>query len=299
MSDLNRLVFTSSICSLLIALSSCRANEIPSVEIEIPAGDVTLHARVAGDLDGGDVLIAIHGGPGNSSDYMISLEELTGNDLAVVTYDQRGVGRSTEPSGGYSLLNYVEDLEAVRKATGVERVHLFGHSWGGVVALRYATVYPQNVISIILMGSGPPSMHAALSGHTIKARHISMLQKEEIIPENISSLEDLLPTYFSDPYFAMPGELKNMYYSPNVEQSTWSALGNFDFTDEVRNINRPVLLLWGEDDPFGLSMAESIQSALSSAVVDFTLLESCGHYWHECPNEFFLQVRLHTEGLDG
>jgi pimeloyl-ACP methyl ester carboxylesterase len=81
--------------------------------------------------------------------------------------------------------------------------------------------------------------------------------------------------------------------------------GTFSRTDvhfrasQVRNINRPVLLLWGEDDPFGLSMAESIQSALSSAVVDFTLLESCGHYWHECPNEFFLQVRLHTEGLDG
>lgn len=299
MSDLNRLFFISSICSLVIALSSCRATEISSVEIEIPASDVTLHARVAGDLDGGDVLVAIHGGPGNSSDYMISLEELAGDDFAVVTYDQRGVGRSTEPSSGYSLMNYVEDLEAVRKATGAGKVHLFGHSWGGVVAMRYATVYPQNVRSIILMGSGPPSMQAALSGQAHKARQVSMLQKEGIIPENISSLEDILPTYFSDPYFAMPDELKDMYYSPKVEQSTWSALGDFDFTDEVRNINHSVLLLWGEDDPFGLSMAESIQSALSSADVEFIVLESCGHYWHECPNEFFLQVRLHTEGLDG
>ena len=208
---------------------------------------------------------------------MISLEELAGNDFTVMIYDQRGVGRSTEPSGGYSLMNYVENLETVRKAAGADRVHLFGHSWGGGVAMRYATVYPQNVISIILMGSGPPSMPAALSGQANKARQVSTLQKEGIIPENLASLEDLLPAYFSDPYFAMPDELKNMYHSPKVEQLTWSALGDFDFTHEVRNINHSVLLLWGEDDPFGLSMAESIQSALSSAWIIYLGLPCLRH----------------------
>jgi len=45
--------------------------------------------------ESGNTLIAIHGGPGLSSHYMLNLERLAGPELAVVTYDQRGVGRST------------------------------------------------------------------------------------------------------------------------------------------------------------------------------------------------------------
>ena len=54
------------------------------------------------------------------------------------------------------MLSYVADLEAVRKAVGAKRIHLIGHSWGGLVSMRYATVHPETVKSIILMGSGPP-----------------------------------------------------------------------------------------------------------------------------------------------
>ena len=95
-----------------------------------------------------------------TSDYMLNLEKLAGPDLAVVTYDQRGVGRSSSPPAdpsSYTLEKYAEDLEAVREALGADSVHLFGHSWGGIVALRYATLYPEQVRSIILMGSGPPT----------------------------------------------------------------------------------------------------------------------------------------------
>lgn len=92
---------------------------------------VTLHVRVAGDPASGNVLIAIHGGPGVISDYLLSLESLAGPHLAVVTYDQRGVGRSSSPQADpadYTLAMYAEDLDAVRQAIGAESVHLFGHS---------------------------------------------------------------------------------------------------------------------------------------------------------------------------
>jgi len=81
------------------------------------------------------VLLAVNMGPGLSSHTMASLEQLAGESFAVVTYDQRGTSRSSEPSGGYELLKYVADLEAVRQAVGAERVHLFGHCWGGLVAV--------------------------------------------------------------------------------------------------------------------------------------------------------------------
>ena len=148
---------------VLVLLSACATPSEPVItETDIQAGDVTLHVRIFGDTEAENLLIGIHGGPGNSSDYMASLEELQNEKITVVTYDQRGTGQSSEPSEGFGLLKYVEDLEAVREALGSEKVHLFGHSWGGIVAMRYATIHPDRVKSIILMGSGPPSADALL-----------------------------------------------------------------------------------------------------------------------------------------
>jgi len=50
-------------------------------------------------------------------------------------------------------------------------------------------------------------------------------------------------------------------------------------------------VLWGQDDAFGVSMAEATVSALSNAQVEFVLLEGCGHFWHECPDAFFAHVQ--------
>jgi len=256
---------------------------------------------MAGDPKAGDVLIAIHGGPGNSSDYMLSLEQLASGELAVVNYDQRGTGQSTELSGGYAMDNYIADLEAVRQAVGAEAagasksVHLLAHSWGGLVALRYAAAHPPKVRSIILMGSGVLTPEAAQAGQRNKAQRIAALQEQGVIPQPLTSLTDILPAYFSDPNFDMPDELKNMHYNPTVEQMTWAALGNYDFAAGLDRLAHPVLVLWGEDDPFGMAYVEATKRALSAATVEIVVLEKCGHYWHECPDEFFSHVRVFLE----
>ena len=137
----------------IITLTECNESTSQQTkefkELMVPAEDVTLYVRIAGDPQAENILLAVHGGPGNSSDYMISLEQLQSEELTVVTYDQRGTGRSSEPSEGYSLLKYVEDLEAVRKALDAEKVHILGHSWGGIVTMRYATIYSQKIKSLM------------------------------------------------------------------------------------------------------------------------------------------------------
>ena len=281
---------------VLLSLSACNTTSEPViVEQDIQAGDVVLHLRIIGDADAENVLIGIHGGPGNSSDYMASLEKLLNEEITVVTYDQRGTGRSSEPSEGFALMNYVEDLEAVRKAVGSEKVHLFGHSWGGIVAMRYATVHPEMVKSIILMGSGPPSAEALFAAQANMSQRIGELQEQGVISMPLPSTSEelilaILPAYFSDPGFEMPDELKYMSFDQEVSDQTFAALGAWDFKAEVGQLQHPVLMLWGEDDPFGLAMAEATISAFSSDNVDFVVLDACGHYWHECPQEFFSQV---------
>jgi proline iminopeptidase len=260
-------------------------------EMEARSPGATLHVRVAGDPGVGHVLVAIHGGPGMSSDYMLSLEQLVDEDLAVVTYDQRGTGRSTAPSDGYAMDRYVEDLDAVREAVGAETFYLFGHSWGGLVAQRYAVAHPDRVSAIVLMGSGAPSMEAVRSANQNKVQRIVALQQQGIIPQQIASLSDMLPSYYADPRFDVPDELRDPYYNGAVEQQTWAALGDYDFAADVASLTHPVLLLWGEGDPFGVQMAQATQDALVNAEVEFVLLEGCGHFWHECPDQVYSRVR--------
>ncbi|MBN1139828.1 MAG: hypothetical protein JXM73_24870, partial [Anaerolineae bacterium] len=67
-------------------------------EFQVQASDVRLQVRMAGKPGSGCVLIAINGGPGLTSNYMLDVERLAGPDCAVVTYDQRGLGKFTQPS---------------------------------------------------------------------------------------------------------------------------------------------------------------------------------------------------------
>jgi membrane protease YdiL (CAAX protease family) len=95
-----------------------------------------------------------------------------------------GVGRSSSPQAepeNYTLVRYAEDLEAVREAVGAKSVHLFGHSWGGIVAQRYATLHPERVRSIVLMGSGPPTREQTLQCQDAIRQRVIALMKQGII----------------------------------------------------------------------------------------------------------------------
>jgi proline iminopeptidase len=281
---------------MLLASSCAREPQFTVVEKKIEAEDVRLYVRVAGDPDARDLLIGVHGGPGGSSHYLADLDTLQGENFAVVTYDQRGAGRSGKPSGGYALLDYVRDIEAIRKSLGVEQIALFGHSWGGLVALRYATVYPARVRSMILMGSGPPTVSAAGEGQARLVRRVLELQGEGLIRRQLPEYGEgfvhaIFPAYFSDPRFRMPPELQAMTFSPAASESTIVTLGDWDITGELEKLDHSVLMLWGEDDPFGMPMVEATKTALSSARIELFVMEDCGHYWHEQKGEFYTRVR--------
>jgi pimeloyl-ACP methyl ester carboxylesterase len=88
-----------ALLDLLLGLTACGQVETPRFEeLKVPADDVTLHVGIAGNPEADDVLLAVNMGPGFSSHYMASLEQLASEAFAVVTYEQRGTGRSS-PAG--------------------------------------------------------------------------------------------------------------------------------------------------------------------------------------------------------
>ena len=111
-----------------------------------------LYIDEAGDPDGVPVLF-IHGGPGSGCDAS-SRRFYDPAFYRIVTFDQRGCGRST-PHGELSdntTHDLIADMEAIREHLGIESWVLFGGSWGSTLSLLYAQHHPQRVKALILRG---------------------------------------------------------------------------------------------------------------------------------------------------
>jgi proline-specific peptidase len=111
--------------------------------------------RVVGDTASGlPPLVALHGGPGSTHHYFAPLERLAEDGRAVVLYDQLGCGRSDRPDGvDWSVGVFLDELDALRAALGLERIHLLGTSWGGMLALEHALARPGSLASLVLSSS--------------------------------------------------------------------------------------------------------------------------------------------------
>ncbi len=109
--------------------------------------------RAVGTHRTGTPLLALHGGPGGTHDYLEPLEEMA-DERMVVFFDQIGSGKSDIPDDPafWTIENYLQEITAVRQALNLGRVHVLGHSWGSMLALDYALGKPAGVVSLTLSG---------------------------------------------------------------------------------------------------------------------------------------------------
>jgi pimeloyl-ACP methyl ester carboxylesterase len=96
----------------------------------------------------GDPIVLLHGGPG-MGDYFGSFPEVLSPPYSVVSYNQRGCGPSF-CEGSFDVEEQVADLDAIRTHFAADRIHIFGHSWGGLLGQLYAKTHPQHVASLVL-----------------------------------------------------------------------------------------------------------------------------------------------------
>lgn len=114
---------------------------------------------VGEDMPGRFPLLTLHGGPGAAHDCIEPLGELAAQGRRVIFYDQLGCGRSDKPHDPslWMIELFLDELDAVRSELRLERIHLFGLSWGGMLAMEYALRRPPGLASLVL-ASAPASM---------------------------------------------------------------------------------------------------------------------------------------------
>jgi 3-oxoadipate enol-lactonase len=114
-------------------------------------GDLQLWVEESGQ---GQPLLLI-AGLGYASWCWHELAAVLALDFRVISFDNRGAGRSDKPPAPYSIPMLADDAAAVLEATGVESAHVLGHSMGGYIALTLALRHPQKVRSLFLVGTSP------------------------------------------------------------------------------------------------------------------------------------------------
>ncbi len=139
----------------LIAAVACKgdrsresASPITLGEARLPVPGGAIWYKVSG-TGSGTPLVLLHGGPGFSSHYLKPFEDL-GDDRLVIRYDQLGGGKSdtTSDTALFNISHFVRELDSLRAHFGFTSWHVFGHSWGTILALEYARANPDRVASL-------------------------------------------------------------------------------------------------------------------------------------------------------
>ncbi|MDE1158628.1 MAG: proline iminopeptidase-family hydrolase [Neorhizobium sp.] len=151
-------------------------------EIEVDGHRVVAYSFGSGE----ETIFCLNGGPGLPCDYLREAHScLIDKGYRVVAFDQLGTGASDRPTDPalWTIGRYVEETETVRKALGLGKVHMLGHSWGGWLAIEYALTYPENLQTLILEDTVADIPHLSQELERLRAalghETVAMMQKHE------------------------------------------------------------------------------------------------------------------------
>lgn len=135
----------------------------------VPGGKVYWHKVGSGP---GVPLLLLHGGPGAGHDYLKPLAALA-IDRPVIFYDQLGCGWSDKPddSSLWRIERFIEEIDALRLALGIDRMALYGHSWGGWLAQEYMRRSPgaKSVERLVLASTSASVAEFVAGAHRLLA----------------------------------------------------------------------------------------------------------------------------------
>lgn len=249
-------------------------------------------------------IVAVNGGPGLTHAYMVQndLWDRVARNRMVVFYDQRGTGSSKPPQASAALSQtmdtQVADLEAVRKALGLDKFALLGDSYGGLVVMAYAAAYPQHVAKLILSDSPGPSWKSIV--HLLPETFPDIHEEDEkemkkLGPDTEAAARASLRNHFRmifyspekrDAYMSRMGDLG---FEPAVAEAVSKATENLDLASKLGGFNFPTLVINGRYDMNVAPLtAWRLKQAIPGAKVVF--FEHSGHLPSYEEPEKYLQV---------
>lgn len=285
---------------VMVALGSSRLRAQDHPETFAEVNGAKLWYKTEGQ---GEPLLLLPGGPGLSHLYFTPHFAELSDKLQVIYLDPYGRGKSDRAASPseYTLVRDVDDLEAFREYLGIDRLNLFGHSYGGIVAQAYVLKYPQRVGKIILANTmfSSDMYQAAIDNLNQQIQnqnpdvwqHLQGLHERDQKSSTPEFLMAFMPAATPLAYFYNPSNAARLVgdptsFNPDVlftmagEDLGFTAggdLGSFDFTDRLPQIEVPVLVIAGRFDRLCFPrFTEQFKDHLPSA--SFVMFEQSGHF---------------------
>ena len=247
----------------------------------------------------GAPVVLCHGGPG-LWDYLTDVAALLDQAHTVIRFDQRGCGRSAGREGPFTLAQAVDDLDQLRRALGIDRWGVLGHSWGAELCLRYAAGHPEQTTAVAYVagvGAGNTFREAyvaerdrRLGGELPRWRELgsrSRTPEEEREWCLLQWRPDFSPT--GDPAAHAEALWRTRPAGVEVNGLTNRQLSTERTSDDLlalaHDIQVPVTMLLGADDPRPWTATDELLACLSNA--RRVILDHAGHApWNERPADF-------------
>ena len=254
----------------------------------------------AGEEPGKLPLLCLHGGPGVPHDYLESLEAMAATGRRVIFYDQLGCGNSTHVDNPalWTVDLFVEEVDVVRKALGLERIHLLGQSWGGMLTMQYMLTQPKGIASITI-ASSPSSIPMWLAEANRLRRELpedvqEALTRNEVAgttesAEYLAAMQVFYDRYVcrvvpNPPYaqraFAKMGEWPQVYHTMNgpSEFHVIGVIKDWDVTARLGEINTPALITTGRYDEATPLIGETVHKGIRGS--KWVVFEESAHLAH-------------------
>ncbi|GGR31728.1 proline iminopeptidase-family hydrolase [Deinococcus ruber] len=262
------------------------------------------------DAPGSVPLLVIHGGPGMPHDALEPLAELSDGVRRVIFYDQLGCGKSDRPSDPdiYSLGLFVQELQTVRDTLGLTRVHLYGHSFGGALALQYALSHPAGLESVIIADSFatadgwlegamqlrqqmPPEVRQLLEAHEAAGTTSDPAYQAAFGQYylGVHCCRVPIPDHLQRAFAGSGAEVYRAMYGPQWFQMTGQYRG-WNVVDRLSDLHVPTLVLAGRYDQCVPTLSQQLQANIPGA--ELKIFEHSSHVpFIEEPDEHHRWVR--------
>jgi proline iminopeptidase len=249
--------------------------------------------------------VMLHGGLGFDHAYLKSTFGPLQDVMRMIYVDQRNNGRSERgPLEAVTIPQLADDVEVFREHLGLDRIGLLGHSYGGFVALEYATRYRHRVSHLIALDTSPgvfepttdelaerpePWTTPAIS----RAMELFAAGPPESNDEFMAMLPEFVPIYLKTlPPSSLADLLGAAIIDAPVSAHGMRVLAGWSVADKLGSITCPALAICGRYD---ILTTPECSKRLSTAIPDAELvfLEESGHFpWLEEPDAFFAAIKV-------
>jgi len=225
-----------------------------------------LYYETHGPRDGEPILL-LEGLGGDIPGWRRNIPVLA-RELFVVAFDLRGNGRSDAPDEAVTMSTFVEDAVAVLHFVGIDAAHVYGQSFGGMIATELALTHPERTRTLVLAATHPGGSHAVrVDSKVPKDKPWLALYAPGFAEANPEHVADDLAVGARQPQSRVGARRQ------------WEAMRGFDAYDRLGSIRVPVLVLHGtEDRMVNVDNARILAERIPGA--ELHLLEGAGHLFH-------------------